>query len=357
MKIKILAFVGIVVLLISFAAGATGAVRLADQAGGNGTVGDRVVGVFITREYLDVSDDEMMVLIQEQIMKNDSVNEYVIDMNSTDYRIYAKRVEGSSEDPAPSFYFEGIRGVLFCSIPVTEESGNTYMHSYIGNSEEEDESKQYISIQGHFSHNVSDEGTFVTLEATVYALNKEDATLTNLIPVEESIPGLEAIEVMSESEENMYCLYTVYQTVTGELYIRKGDYVPIHPSMYRFGSGTISQAWENTVTVGGKKESDRLEVKITFEGVDAPEKYIIIEADQEHGIVKREEFVPGTLPETLVPQDKTAYIIVETYTTDPSGNPLIERRIIQPEDKTQLFTTFCVEYQTLCSMTTQIEWE
>lgn len=357
MKIKLLTAVGIVVLLISFVIGASGAFQLADQAGGSDAVGDRVAGVFITREYLEFSDDDMLAYIQDHAEEIFSGKGSDLDMSSLDSRIYAKRVESSTEDPAPSFDFEGIKGEFLCSIPVTDENGNTYMYSYIGNSEAQNETKRHTSIQANISYGGSDDGTSVTIEATVYALEVENTALTNLIPVEDADPGLEKVGVINESNENFYYVYTVFQSVSGELYLRNGDYIPMHSSMYNIGSGWISFGWEGALTQNGKKTTDSLEVKITFESVRAPEKYIIIEADQEHGIVKREEFVPGTLPETLVPQDKTAYIIVETYTMDSSGNPLIERKIYQATDENHLVTTYCVEDETLYSMVTEIEWE
>ncbi len=357
MKIKLLSAVGIIILLISFTVGATGAFRLADQAGGSGTVGDRVVGVFITREFLEFSDDEMLSYIQEHAEEMFSGKEFSVDMNSMDSRIYAKRVDRSSEDPAPSFDFEEIKGTLLYSIPVTEENGNTFMASKIGNTEAEKKSNRYTDIRSHFTHGSSDDGTSVTIEATVYALEVAETALTNQMPVEDLGNGLEAVRVMNESEENFYYVYTVFQSPSGDIYLKQGDYTPVHPSMYMHGSGSISLSWESALTQNGKKTTDSFKVNITFESVPAPDKYVIIEAGPDHGIVKREEFVPGTLPETLDPQDKTEYIIVETYTTDSSGNPLIERKIYQATDESHLFTTYCVEDDTLYSMTTEIEWE
>jgi hypothetical protein len=357
MKIKLLTAVGIVVLLISFIIGTTGAFQLADQAGGGDAVGDRVAGVFITREYLEFSDDEMLAYIQEHAEELFSGKGSDLDMSSLDSRIYAKRVEGSSEDPTPSFEFEGIKGVFLCSIPATEENGNTFMASMIGNTEAEKKSKRYTSIQSHISYGSSDDGTSVTIEATVYVLEVENVMPTNPIPVEDAGNGLESVRVMSESEENFYYVYTVFQSVSGDIYLKQGEFTPVHPSIYNYGSGSISIAWEAALTQNGKKTTDSLKVNITFESVRTPEKYVIIEADPEHGIVKREEFVPGTLPETIGPQDITEYIIVETYTMDSSGNPLIERKIYQATDENHLVTTYCVEDETLYSMVTEIEWE
>lgn len=154
---------------------------------------DRLVGVVITTEHLDLFDVE--AFLNDNI--NELTNEKVELTNTSKYngRIYATVDKHGSEEPQDwELVFEGLKGIHFINATCYEEDEEPFKMGFIGD--------EIFDVNQHFS--TTDEGEFMELSGSIYALMDENTESTN------------------------FYLNPVYQTSTGEIYVTTGNGISGH---------------------------------------------------------------------------------------------------------------------------------
>ena len=128
-----------------------------------------------------------------------------------------------------------------------------------------------------------------------------------------------------EDAEVMLCTNPVYQTPEGEFYVVQGQ--SFHSNV---GTGSMSQSVrdEKTWTENGTSYTFCAEFKTTVQGVALAEKVVLVWMGKDNVELSREEYIPGELPESVVPAEGAAYLIVEEIAGEN-----ITRSIYQPEDE------------------------
>lgn len=246
---------------------------------------DRLVGVVVTTEYLDLFDMEAYL---EDNLNDALVGEITGDTSAYQGRIYAQEEVAHSTTgdgvPCTSIYynFDQIDGIqMLCYEVQTILEDGTVHATY---------TKGYTS-EGFGSTSYGGEVN----EGTIYV--PEDAG---------------AVTIFTNP---------VYQDSEGRLYLVAGTGATTNSI-----GGSMSQNIyeEYTETINGEETTVRREFKVTVEGISVPEKVSIFQMDENNGILDRQEYIPGQLPEELTPADGCAYILVEEYAGEKVTRELLE---------------------------------
>lgn len=139
----------------------------------------------------------------------------------------------------------------------------------------------------------------------------------------DSIEEEGTIYVPSGTEVMLNC-NPVYMTPEGDYYVVQGD--SFHSGIDS-GAMSMSVSEESTWTEG--EESFTYSAKFTtrVQGVTLAEKVVFIQMSADHRELARAEYAPEDLPETMEPAEGAAYVVVEEYT--PDG---VHRTLNQPGD-------------------------
>lgn len=248
-----------------------------------GENGDRLVGVFVTTEYIDLFDMESYLNDNLRAVGGD----IAIDGDTSAYegRLYAARVEEEGDRP-DTYTFEGLDGSAFYSLFSQDgENEEGYYHSVVSGG---------IS-DAHSHYTVTDEGERIELSASIY------------------------FEADGSSPE-FYC-NPVYQTEDGQIYLTSGSGISTDGVL---AEGTMmSQKLEETssTTMNGGKEEFGLSVEIQIVGVYLPEKYVLIRMSEDDQVLDREEYIPGRFPEEIKFDAETAYVLLKGQRTNGEGEP------------------------------------
>ena len=251
---------------------------------GNGVSQDMMIGVFITREYLDLFDFEGYLEDNLNTVVNGGGEISPEDSEKYGGRLYAEK---TGED-----YDFGIEGMgAFCV--QWEQDGVPHSASYcIG------------PMELYLSTVVSDEGTRNEYTGTVYV----------------QCGGTEAFYVNP-----------VYQDSEGQVYLMAGS--GISSDMTEGASMTQTMSGEYTATVDGKTQLYSMRTEISFCGAQMPQTYRVLHMSKDSELLQTEDYTPETLPEDIRPCEGAEYLIIETQNTDKVTRQIVSRA----EDSCQLF--------------------
>lgn len=297
-----------------FAAGLslTGCQLAREDAGADSR--DRLAGVLVTREYLDLFDMEGYLGDHaEEIMKSGTVN---LEGNAGRYegRLYGKP-EGDG------YVFEGADGMVLMEAARTGADGAVYWDA-CGDDGFSDVHSSVAVGDGEETHK---------LEGTVY------------------------VAAEREEESSVYYINPVYQAGDGSVYVTTGQGVG---TTWSGEEGVeLSQSLSDTVSITekGTETKETVTLDISIVSMYAPQKIRILQMDGESNCISREEYEPGRVPEELTPERETAYLIVEAEKRDFQGKLLVSRTISGPTDET-LRTYYAREDGICVARETALHW-
>ena len=319
MKTKSILLLFISILCISFLFGVTGTVTLATEE--TSTIEetiqekDKLIGVFVTKEYLNLFD------INKYIVENAEklTDETILNAEQTatyETRLYAKKSENATE----KITFDGIEGFLHY-FTKKEDTYGSYTSHYCDKG---------IS-NGHMDIKNSDNDSHIFLDGTIY------------LSTQGSIHGL--------------YYNPVYQTTNGEIYVLSG-------TGHFYESELNTEGLSNTVTFEDTrsytKEDNTIEeyTKITLscEYEHKSTCIVLTQMNNNYQIVKQQNYAPEKMPNEIILEDKTCYLIVETIKMDLNGNDVHSYELLQPNDT----FFFSISYQEdgigIQNMTT-LQWQ
>lgn len=325
MKTKKIIIIIVCTVLAAFVFGVAGIFNLVNTSVDKTTSKDRLIGVLITREYLDLFDSEKFF--------NDNFNTLagggeISESESSKYqgRLYADRVETShtndetgETDVGIEYVFEGIDGICYFTPRITDQFG-TYWS--LGGDD--------AISDGHTNFNSTDEGESISMEGTIYV----------------STGG---------NTGNFFYFNPVYQTPTGEVYAVSGDGDYFGDNSVA-GTSMSREIKENqSSTIDDLTTSSGTEIKVTICYMDKPEKVSILQFGEGNELLSKIEYDPGDFPDTLQVRSGTQYIIVETTTLSQQQIISVTREIYQPEDET-LFAFFSRDDGICVKQECEINW-
>jgi hypothetical protein len=283
---------------------------------------DRLAGVFITYEYLDLFDFDGYLKDNVSGFPGGDISE---DVNSEKYRgrLYAtlkERVltnEDTGEETVTEEYvFEGVEGFAYLAVtdgnngPVIFRSDEAISDKYSGLSGDDAEDK-------------------ITLEGTIYSAPGNDGFIT-------------------------YYINPVYQNSDGSIYAMSGGGFSIDATQ---GKGYYTNMLEETTTVteNGTDKKSSTSIEISFATMFRPEKIVLLQMDADSNILSKGEYAPGEVPKTLTPEAGTVYIVAETYKSGNAGTAYVTRELYEQQDE-YLYTFFCRDDNICIKTGTKLEW-
>jgi len=285
---------------------------------------DRLIGVLVTTEYLDLFDFEEYYSDHESRFVDGGT---VMVENSDTYqgRIYATLTtenltneETGEQVTRQAYVFEGIDGIGYFA-PTMEDEEGIYTRS---------NGDEGIS-DAHMDVSFTDEGQSLSLEGTVYVEPGKGNTEYYVNPVYQCADG------------------AVYVT-SGSGYLLSGDH----------GEGEVFSTTldaNTTRTEEGKSQKDACTVTLHLAVMFAPERIVLLQMDANAGVVSRRAYTPGALPERLELEAGTAYLVVETHKRDRAGEETVARALYQSD--TETIGTFYGREDGIClKQWTQLNW-
>lgn len=237
---------------------------------------DRLVGVYITENYIDSFDFEAYVQDNASSLSGGSGEISREDAAKYTRRIYAEITDGKTSFP--------IEGIAFIAARY-EKDGESCTGSDYGDK----------LADVHLSINVSDD-----METTV---------LTGKLFADSGAGHMSA-----------YC-NPVYQQADGRVYLVPGEGVSAN-----MGSMThsLSESCESA------KKGERgygMDITLEVEGRRPSEKLAVLLYSAEGALLSRTEYAPEEMPEEIAAEG-AAWAVFEDYTADYSGEPQVIRRLI-----------------------------
>lgn len=236
---------------------------------------DRLVGVYITENYIDSFDFEAYVQDNASSLSGGG------EISREDAAKYTRRIYAEVVDGKTSFPIEGIAFIA----ARYEKDGESYTGSDYGDK----------LADVHLSINVSDD-----METTV---------LTGKLFADSGAGHMSA-----------YC-NPVYQQADGRVYLVPGEGVSAN-----MGSMThsLSESCESA------KKGERgygMDITLEVEGRRPSEKLAVLLYSAEGALLSRTEYAPEEMPEEISAEG-AAWAVFEDYTADYSGEPQVTRQLI-----------------------------
>ena len=236
---------------------------------------DRLVGVYITENYIDSFDFEAYVQDNASSLSGSG------EISREDAAKYTRRIYAEITDGKTSFPIEGIAFIA----ARYEKDGESYNGSDYGDK----------LADVHLSINVSDD-----METTV---------LTGKLFADSGAGHMSA-----------YC-NPVYQQADGRVYLVPGEGVSAN-----MGSMThsLSESCESA------KKGERgygMDITLEVEGRRPSEKLAVLLYSAEGALLNRTEYAPEEMPEEISAAG-AAWAVFEDYTADYSGEPQVIRQLI-----------------------------
>lgn len=271
----------------------TGCQLATDEVNEDGLVNqDRLVGVVVTTEHLDLFDIEAYLKDNPQDLLDGEIGG---DTSAYQNRIYAQEEvqHSTTEDGVPcttTYYnFDHMDGLYLLDYRTQTilEDGSVLADTMVG-----DCSDGILSVAYRGD----------SMEGTIY------------VPV--------------GTEEASFFINPVYQDSEGRLYLVAGTGVSHeNPGDTQWSMWQTIDA-EYTETIDGETTTQKQEVKIIMETTAVPDRVAIIQMSGENAVLDRQEYIPEEMPETMIPVEGCAYILVEEYT----GGEL-KRTMLEPGDR------------------------
>lgn len=260
---------------------------------------DKLVGVVVTIEYLDLFDmDAWLADNADSLVDGGTLTVDEGEAAKYQNRIYAVM------DEEGGYRFPGVDGIYLCQMWKEDHWSSFATEGF---------------CQVHSKVNCSDTTDSIEQTATIY--------------------------VPSDTKEAFFVSNPVYMTPDGEYYLVTGN--GLSSEYIELSTMTQSICDEQTMTDSEGNEqvySARFEISMT--GVDVAERVVFIQMSADHQELSRAEYTPDTMPETIDPDEGSAYIIVEQYTGES-----ITRTLNQPgSDKIEVFArtekVYCIPVYT-----------
>lgn len=289
-----------------------------DEGEGGSGYGDRLVGLFITTEYLDLFD--MEGYIKGHLPSSGLGGEMTVgnDRGKYEDRLYAVKTTTSHTDAhtgetleRSEYRFPDANGFNFFA-PITYIAYKDIMDGEaIEYSVPTTDSMVDPPVYSSGMHvNVGDEQFSIELEGNIY--------------------------IGSLKKEITLHLNPVYQNEAGEVFLQSGYSAMMITPENTENEGEIQGstiAGESTITDGEKIKSYSGKFNMNIHIAHVPEKAVLVQMDEENKVLSRIEYKTEELPETIRPEKNTAYIIAESHRKDKDGRYIITREVYSPESE------------------------
>ena len=292
-----------------------------------GMEADRLIGVFLTTEYLDLFDMEGYLANHPgQLLQDGEIGPE--EAAAYQRRLYADKVTrtitnedtGATEE-VEEYVFEGVQGWAYLAPALTDEAGER-----ISVSSSVDDALSGTQMNAAYT----DEGESLTLEATLY-LTGEDVRTIYVNPVYQSADGS-----VYATNGNGYQMPALEEMAEGE-----------------YGSATLDSS--SSITADGTAWTEQVSVTIHLAVMHPPEEIRVLQMEEAGGLISSTSYTPGEMPWELTPEPGCAYLIVETHSRDAGGGEHVSRQLAGPEEE-MVQTYYLLEDGVCAARETRLLW-
>ena len=300
--------------------------QLAQEDAGAEKNQSRLIGVLITTEYLDLLDRDGYF--------EDHANEILnggfpvaVDTDGYEGRLYAELVSRTLTDQETGetteiqeYQFADVQGISFFTptVPATEQED-----SFLSNQSDEGLSDGHIAV-------ITGEEEQITLEGTVF--------------------------ITTACANKTFYINPVYQDEEGQVYVLSGHGISQSGDLSTGARFSTKLEESTTVTVENESRVTTTTVDIGIEVIDLPEQIVVLQMNEQSEVIDRTSYTPGELPEELLPDAETAYLIVETYGRDSLQQATINRMLYE-KDSTGIETFASREDGVCVECWTALVWD
>jgi len=128
-----------------------------------------------------------------------------------------------------------------------------------------------------------------------------------------------AIYVAPAMDSTILLLNPIYKTADGSVYVMMD---PAHPTMMSLAGASRGGTFAYTLPT--KPRSGDVVVTLTASGAQVPQSIAIVEMSDQNQQLSRAEYAPDAMPDDITPSAGTAYLVVETVTTDQDSQPVTQ---------------------------------
>ena len=249
---------------------------------------DTLCGVFVTLDYLETDLSEET--IELPLGWNGDPNSIVF----PETRIYATRHE--DEYGSADYTFDGIEGYRLFSITEMNPFGKESYKATIAN-----------GLQDvHSSYSTTDAG--------------EEIGLTGTILFDIHFPC------------HVYA-NPVYQTPDGQVYMTQGQGLWFDELQSEGAAGSTKLSATSTKIVDSKKTSDTINVELKIEGLNTNEKIVLKQMDSSDQIIAQTEITQDNIPDSIILNRQTAYMIMEEHCIDYESKTVVKRTLLNTDEE------------------------
>lgn len=253
---------------------------------------DRLIGAFITSEYLDLYDMEGYLNDHASSLAGNSSITVGKDSRYEGKLVAAVDKEGADSSSEWKVSFGNINGE-YILMPVTEdENGNTSVGNLCSDG----------ACESYLNYAVTDDGEEQDISVTIY---------------QQSVKG-----------QQTYYVNPVYQAEDGTIYAMTGNGYADSMSSEEGNTIAATLTGESTMVENGKTKKDTCKVSVQFTNMYKPVRTIIYQMDAANKILKQVAYNPSQVPDTLKVESGTAYILEEIRKENPSGEMITDRKIL-----------------------------
>ena len=298
--------------------------QLAQEDAGAQNDGDRLVGVLVTKEYLDLADWEAYFNAHPQQLLSGG------QIDAPQGRLYAALVPRTltNEETGQTvahwqYVFEDVDGIAYLAANIMPPDAASQQDGYIASN-----SDDAIS-DGQMNLYYGDTEEKISLEGTIY--------------------------VGADSVGQTCYINPVYQSPDGSVYAESGSGFSVQGVTDEGSAYSQTLEESTTVTQNGVCKTVSTQEKITIGVMFAPEKIMVRQMDADSAVIDVKSYVPGDMPEQIRPLDDAAYLIVETHKQNRAGELLVQRALYGPDDAS--FKTYRLRDDGICAAQyTQLDW-
>lgn len=284
-----------------------------------------MIGVFITREFPDLFD--MDRYIHDHASEFADGGEIQISPDARyEGKLYASVDKSKGDDPYDwEVSFGDLEGISMFTPFWPSENGEPY-RGIVCTEEISDPD---------FRYNVTDDG-------------------------EENIVSGK-IRILAETTDGSQVYYAnpVYQTETGEIYVTRGNGFSSTEGASEGVKFSSAFSGETTVMENGTAKTEKSSVTVEYEVMNRPVRFTFCQMDQEHQVVKEENYLPEAVPERIHAEKGTEYIVVEMEKKGADGEKAVSREIYDrgSEEAVRLTTFRARKDGIVVRQETEVVWD
>lgn len=204
------------------------------------------------------------------------------------------------------------------------------------------ENEEFDSVELRSKH-CSDVSIHVSSDNDETGVEKKSATISGNVyfPI-------------SNQKEIIYHIGYIYQREDGSIYATGGSSYGMNTS-YPGDNFGHSKSQTQKLNTGKKPSEKTITLNLNSKTVYAPEQFVLIQMNEQTKVLDSKKFLPGEMPEQFAPRRDTSLILLQSFTNDEQGKPIVQYTITD-RSKAELEYMNCDEQ--ICEKNTiEVQWE